>query len=95
MVKPLTIPIISQTVIPSRLDSNPADTFPRLWWKQLQPSPIYILYHILPRKLDDHYRYRDFTVNERLVIRVWDLPGDHIADHFVSNGILLLERIRI
>jgi PHO85 cyclin-1 len=41
MVKSLPIPIISQPIIPSRRDSNPANLFSRLWRKQSHPSPIY------------------------------------------------------
>ena len=41
MVKSLPVPVISQPVIPSRRDSNPANLFSRLWRKQSQPTPIY------------------------------------------------------
>lgn len=41
MVKSLPVPVISQPVIPSRRDSNPANLFSRLWRKNSQPTPIY------------------------------------------------------
>ena len=41
MVKSLPAPVISQPVVASRRDSNPANLFSRLWRKQSQPSPMY------------------------------------------------------
>jgi hypothetical protein len=41
MVKSLPVPVISQPVVASRRDSNPANLFSRLWRKQSQPSPMY------------------------------------------------------
>jgi PHO85 cyclin-1 len=41
MVKSLPAPIISQSIVPSRRDSNPANIFSRLWRKQSQPAAMY------------------------------------------------------